>query len=416
MQRNRRQRQNNNRRLQRRRPRNLVRTRRIPKMNRTRVVMEHKTQRNLIRRPTMQRQRIPRPPPITKARPFDNSNAMTAYTPEVGCVRLRGSTFLGTANWQPNCPNRPDDTKTTTLTYGAISYRSAYLSATLATYCDNVLPLNPVFTKYMPKIIINQAMNYRQFEWKGLRLRFSTRMSTGVGGLITLAYTGDPVASDDAGDVDAVTPQNFSDGFIKNSVNSWSFPLYNNFVWNVPVTGKRCYSRSYYSNSQFLPSWVDEALRQTCDGMIYFKLEPGTGIAAVDIFDIHMDYDLCLYDPGTADLTATAPPVLPSASLLSIPFTLEEKTLSKHLFLKGQQEQKGVSEDEKWSASAGKLPIVDEIKNRLTSVEREKQDLDLSNLSDEDLHTYIIEYEDLIENLKERLRTSVSEAPPQIDG
>lgn len=292
-------------------------TRPIAQRNVRRTRMDNRSVPNLIRRPPVQQVRSRPPPPITKSRPFTSTPFMTAITPEVGCVELKGTTFLGTWNWKPTVPLRyPSDPAGSGVPLnGAVVFTMANPNGTSGlSYGDTVMPVNPSMNTYMPAVIRNQAAQYRQFRWKGMRLRFTTRVPTTTAGLATVCYQRDPTAFDldSFGAYDL--PQPWGDGLIKNGQNVWSFPLYDNFTWNVPVSGKLMYTRNYWLNLQYVLSWDDATVRNTFDGMCYFKLDTPLTDPTV-IFDVQLDYDLCLYDPAAPTQTPQEPE---AASVLSL--------------------------------------------------------------------------------------------------
>lgn len=401
----------------------FVDLRTIPKYNKSTVKMKGGNQKNLVRSQPLQELKNYRAPPVTKARAFTNGTPMVATTPKIGCVRLKGSAYLGTVNWQPLVPQRPDDTKSVTLSYGCVSFRMAQQTTGGLTYGDNVLPVNPLMSNYMPRLLVNQAASYRQFQWLGMRLKFSTRVPTATGGLMTLSYQSDPAGSDSFTDSISTSPINWPDAIIKNSVNSVSFPLYNNFVYNVPVTGKKLFLRSYYTDSQFLPDWLDEALRESWDGIVYFKLEAGSGVTAIDIFDIHIDYDLCLFDPAFVNSGPTKPPVVPTsealvAELARVPlkqtkFVGTLKTRHDEKETKSEQPQVGEPDDTpdepkfdpEFKLSASGRERNQFILNDLETLEKKS----LRNMTSEELDAHLAAYVDLTQKLYDL--SVASEAP-----
>lgn len=309
MQRTRPRRKRNGRR--RRRPGTAVAlSRPIGQRNQRRVTMDRRSVPNLIRRPPTQYPVRRTAPPVTKSRPFASTPYQTARTPEVGCVELKGTTFLGTWNWSPTVPLRDpgDPASSGVAVAGAVIYTMANPNGTSGLYYgDTVLPVNPSMNTYMPAVIRNQAAQYRQFRWKGLRLRFTTRMPTTTAGLATVCYQRDPCAFDLASFSAYSLPQPWGDNLVKNGQNVWSFPFYDNFTWNVPVSGELMYTRNYWLNLQYVQQWDDATVRNTFDGMCFFKLETTLASPTV-IYDVALDYHLCLYDPAASTTEPQEPP------------------------------------------------------------------------------------------------------------
>jgi hypothetical protein len=219
-------------------------------------------------------------------------------------------------------------------------------------------------------------------------------MPTVTTGLATVCYQRDPTAFDASTFTPYDLPQPWGDYLVKNGQNVWSFPLYDNFTWNVPVSGEKKFCRNYWLDLQYVLSWDDATVRQTFDGMCYFKLETPIDTPTT-IFDVRLDYELCLYDPGASLMVPQEPP---SSSVMA---------LERQLAHVGKLKTADIKEKD----------VKEELKHYSTLVENTSRDILNTDGVDAGtvalVESHLEALEKLLQLTKEKLK--VSEAPVEED-
>jgi len=193
----------------------------------------------------------------------------------------------------------------------AIKFDANALSVTAGS--DTLLPMNPTLLFYHGVPLSDIVLPFAKFKWTKFQLKFKTQQPTTSSGKFMLGFSSD---------VDWLEGLSYSGStaFITESdisrlSNCKSFPVYEDFVYNMPVmqnlTTKNFYTRNEYTTATFryvLDSAGDLSEdRASFQGMGMITGNPGGAAIGTVYGDLYLTYSLVLGELGQNARVATTP-------------------------------------------------------------------------------------------------------------
>lgn len=181
---------------------------------------------------------------------------------------------------------------------------------------DNVMPFNVYLPFYWNSIASTEALVWREFEFLDIVFSLVTKCATTVTAQIIMAYSFDPTMAD-AG---TATPgTTWTDTYVENMNQVVSLSSWHNATMRLRLAKQRRWYelRGYNTTPAVSPvtrSWQPSDMRQTVQGMMFFKVIAATELGPIQLADLYMDFKIRYRGAATvvgSNLNGTGGPYAP---------------------------------------------------------------------------------------------------------
>lgn len=243
-----------------------------------------------------------------------NSSSNYSFSTTGSVLTIHGRQRIGyLASANANKKDLTGNAQTLGLVFDAASVGAPNADASF----DTLIPFNPLMYFYYGVPLSNLVLSFQKFKFKQFSLEFCTQLPTTVTGFVRIAYFSDIDYPESIG-YTGVKPL-FVDQDLVVMSNCKTFPLYENFKYNVPITKAQTALRyflrnEYTSGSNTSRFSFDNASdvaddRQSYQGMLAINGFTNTGDNAGTVLgDVYMTYSLELSEMGGNPSAAAQPP------------------------------------------------------------------------------------------------------------